>query len=134
MSDKFDPDSTLEDDIKQVEESKNYISWIQSFSKKIVTITFLLYLLLNLVILIVSLFQVHIGGAPSFDTIYSEINETFRVVIGGYLIKAGIENAFKIGGSYMVGVSDAKLSALKEKYHFESSENNNEEEFGDSTF
>jgi hypothetical protein len=135
MSFKLDPEATIEDDIKQVEDSKKFISWIQTFSKKIVTATFILYLLHNIVVLGVALFQLYNGMMVSFDSIYTEINETFRVVIGGYLVKAGIENAFKIGGRYLIGVSDAKLSALKEKYNVESSSNNTEtDEFGDTTF
>ena len=128
-------ESSLEEDIKRVEESKKFLSWIQTFSKKIVSVTFLLYLLLNLIVVLTTLFQVKSGMITSFDTIYSEINETFRVVIGGYLIKAGIENACKIGGNYMVGISDAKLNMLKDKYKFESSNNiDKEDEFGDTTF
>lgn len=136
MSFKLDPEATIEDDIKQVEDSKKFISWIQTFSKKIVTATFILYLLHNIVVLGVALFQLYNGMMVSFDSIYTEINETFRVVIGGYLVKAGIENAFKIGGSYLIGVSDAKLSALKEKYNVESSSNTimEADEFGDTTF
>jgi len=37
-----------------------------------------------------------IGNTAAITTLITESNETFRVVVGGYLIKAGIENACKI--------------------------------------
>lgn len=112
------PEKSLNDDIKKVEQAKDYISWIQSFSKKIVGITFLLYVVLNIAIFVANMFKINLGLDADMNMMYSEISETFRVVIGGYLIKAAVENSFKIGGNYLVGISDAKLVALREKYQF----------------
>ena len=125
-----DPDKNLQEDLKKLEESKDYISWIQSFSKKIVTITFVLYVIVTIVIMILVAMQTTMGGGD-INTIYTEINETFRIVIGGYLIKAGVENTFKIGGNYLVGVSDAKLRVLKEQLGIENDEQDtsSEEEY-----
>ena len=125
-----DPEKSIKSDIDRIEEAKDYISWIQSFSKKIVTITFVLYVIVTIVIMILVAMQTTMGGGD-INTIYTEINETFRIVIGGYLIKAGVENTFKIGGNYLVGVSDAKLRVLKEQLGIENDEQDtsSEEEY-----
>jgi hypothetical protein len=109
-----DPNIDIKKELEKAEAGENYITWIQSFSKRIVTITFCLYLVVNMVVLFICIFSTLQGGAD-ISTLYAEINETFRVVIGGYLIKAGIENAFKISGNYYVGIANAKLKMLKEK-------------------
>lgn len=57
------------------------------------------------------LYQLKQGFTDGFSTMISEINETFRVVIGGYLIKAAVENGFKITGSYFANINRMKLEA-----------------------
>ena len=60
------------------------------------------------------------------DTLISEVNLTFREIVGGYIVKSAVENASKIIGNYVVGVIDAKLNAAREEREFET-----EEEFSD---
>ena len=57
------------------------VSWLWEFSKKVVWTVTLLYI---------------VSFVFAITTLITESNETFRVVVGGYLIKAGIENACKI--------------------------------------
>ena len=47
------------------------------------------------------------------DTLIAENNATFRDIVGGYIIKAAIENAVKIAGNYYIGITDARLRAMK---------------------
>lgn len=118
---------TLAKDINRVEEQKDYVIWIQSFSKKVVSILLLCYLIatiFQIVIIVLSGSTGYIG----LDTFISEINQTFRVVIGGYLIKSGVENAFKITGNYFVGINTTRLNALKSKYSTKEPEESFEEE------
>lgn len=109
-----DPNIDVKKELEKAEAGEKYILWVQSFSKRIVTITFCLYLVVNMVVLFICVFSTLQGGSD-ISTLYAEINETFRVVIGGYLIKAAVENAFKISGNYYVGIANAKLKMLKEK-------------------
>jgi hypothetical protein len=37
------------------------------------------------------------GDASMVSLLLTETNSTFRDVVGGYIIKAAVENAFKIG-------------------------------------
>ena len=70
------------------------VKWLWEFSKRVVVITAALYFISCAYALIVcALWQ----DAATIGTLISEANETFRVVVGGYMIKAGVENALKIG-------------------------------------
>ena len=103
----------LTKDMKQIEKNKKYIVWIQEFSKKIVTVTFILYVLSMLFTLWLAYSTFETGVVSSLDTMISEINQTFRDVIGGYIIKSAVENSFKIGGNYFIGLANAKLEMAR---------------------
>lgn len=80
--------------------SRSFFKWVQEFSKKIVSITFVIFVLINLF----TLGLVAYNYFATFDLMYldillSETHLTFREVIGGYIIKAAAENSFKIIGS-----------------------------------
>lgn len=94
------------EDIKTVEEntlkkSMGFMSWVQEFSKKIVAVTFLLFLAANIFVMVLMFLEYYSSGMePSgLDTLLSEVHTTFRDVIGGYIIKAATENVLKIGGA-----------------------------------
>ncbi len=73
---------------------KKPVKWLWEFSKRVVVITAALYFISCAYALIVcALWQ----DTATIGTLISEANETFRVVVGGYMIKAGVENALKIG-------------------------------------
>ena len=70
------------------------VKWLWEFSKRVVVITAALYFISCAYALIVcALWQ----DTATIGTLISEANETLRVVVGGYMIKAGVENALKIG-------------------------------------
>lgn len=89
--------------INEEEASKRTISffnWIQEFSKKIITITFYIFVIINIYVLIIIWLAYNNSGDTLYlDTLISETHLTFREVIGGYFIKAATENALKIAGS-----------------------------------
>ena len=94
------------EDMKIVEEntlkkSIGFMSWVQEFSKKIVAVTFLLFVAVNIFVMVLMFMQYYASGMePSgLETLLSEIHTTFRDVIGGYIIKAATENVLKIGGA-----------------------------------
>lgn len=120
-----DDNDALKNATEEVEKNKKYISWVQEFSKKIVIIVFILYIAMSIITMGIAIYN-----SSGVDTIITEINTTFREVVGGYIIKAAIENAVKIGGNYYVGVADAKLKAMKKRMRIndDSSIVENEEE------
>ena len=106
----------IQTDIKSVEKTKKTVIWMQEFSKRVVTVIFLIYVAVT----IFTFFMIYLsmkvtGDASMVSLLLTETNSTFRDVVGGYIIKAAVENAFKIGGNYYVGAADAKLKALKER-------------------
>lgn len=95
--------------------SLSFFGWIQEFSKKIVSITFVIFVIINLFVLAaITISYFNSGDLLYLETLLTEIHQTFRDVIGGYIIKSATENAIKIGG----GVLEKYLEyRLKFKYH-----------------
>ena len=115
-SSRYFNDKEIQTDIQSVEKSKKTVIWMQEFSKRVVSVIFLIYVAVT----IFSSFMIYLsmkvtGDASMVNLLLTETNSTFKDIVGGYIIKAAIENAFKIGGNYYVGVADAKLKALKER-------------------
>ena len=108
----------IQTDIKSVEKTKKTVIWMQEFSKRVVTIIFLIYVAVTIFTSVMIYLTMKVtGDASMVSLLLTETNSTFRDVVGGYIIKAAVENAFKIGGNYYVGAADAKLKALKERLH-----------------
>lgn len=74
--------------------------WIWEFSKKVVVTTTFLYFASFIYALLVCYKAIILtGDTTAVGTLITESNETFRVVVGGYLVKAGVENGCKIVSS-----------------------------------
>lgn len=108
-----DKEKFLSRDVEKTEKQKEFIVWVQEFSKKIVVIAFIIYIINNAASLIAIYISIMQGSIYGLDTFISESNQTFREVVGGYIIKSAVENAFKIAGNYFIGICDARLKALK---------------------
>lgn len=126
--------------IDELENQKRYLFWVQEFSKKIVSITFIIYIFVVIYSIILIYLSYRADALVGLDTLISELNMTFREVIGGYIIKSAVENSVKIAGNYFVGITDAKLNAIREKMEFENkdncnntSENYEEDDYSDLT-
>lgn len=115
MSDYFTDENKemMNKDIHDVEKQKKFIVWVQEFSKKIIIVVFALYIIMTLFCAYVVYKSWQLGIISGIDTLISEINNTFRDIVGGYIIKSAVENAIKIGGNYYVGIIDAKLKSMK---------------------
>lgn len=111
----FKSDNDVIKELTQIEKQKKYVVWVQEFSKKIVIIVFMMFVIFSFAELGLIYMSFKEGYSAGLDTLITETHLTFRDVVGGYLIKAGVENAFKIGGNYFVGISEAKLQMLKEE-------------------
>lgn len=105
----------LEEEIESVEKHKRFLVWVQEFSKKIVVIVFGFYLIISIASLILVYLSFQQGIISGIDTLISETNETFRVIIGGYIIKSAAENSFKIAGNYFASVANSRLDILRKK-------------------
>lgn len=87
---------------KKKKDAKNALLWTWEFTKKIVVFLSVLYILNWLYSAVVIAIAVYDTGTFSYlDTLITETNETFRIVVGANVIKSCIENIFKyndIGG------------------------------------
>lgn len=81
---------------------KNALSWTWEFTKKVVMLLSVLYILnwiYSAIIIAVAIYNT--DTFCYLDTLITETNETFRIVVGANVIKSCIENVFKyndIGG------------------------------------
>lgn len=105
----------IKKDIQNIEKTKSFVIWVQEFSKKIVTVTFLLYVAITIFIAFLVYKSMELGVMSGIDTLITEINQTFRDVVGGYIVKAAVENAVKIGGSFYIKVAESKLAIYKQE-------------------
>lgn len=77
--------------------ANSMLTWLWEFSKKVVvavTVVFIIAFMYSMYLIYVAINSA--GDATALTTLITEINETFRVVVGGYLIKAAMENVSKI--------------------------------------
>ena len=88
--------------MQRKKKEKAPLLWLWEFSKKVVTIAFLVYVATFLYSLAMAYNAMKItGDATALSTLITEFNETFRVVVGGYMLKAGGENVVKITTAYL---------------------------------
>ena len=76
---------------------------------------FIVYILFCLVSIALLIYQAYHGTISGFETVTTELNQTFRLIVGGYLIKAGSENIVKIGGNYYDNVNKIKIQKMREE-------------------
>ncbi|MEE1054430.1 MAG: hypothetical protein U0L36_01160 [Acutalibacteraceae bacterium] len=80
------------------------ILWLWEFSKKVVSTAFLLYILAVVYALFMANKAIMLTmDTTALSTFITEMNETFRVVVGGYMLKAAGENVVKIATTYLKG-------------------------------
>lgn len=106
---------------RRARRTKKPAVWLWEFSKRVVVVTALLYFISCIYALVVcAIWQ----DTATIGTLISEANETFRVVVGGYMIKAGVENALKIAGHKRKG--DKEESAPDDGLEFIDLDNEDE--------
>ena len=73
------------------------LNWLWEFSKKIIVGLFIIYVVTYIYTYVLILLSAKFNWNISYlDTLISETNSTFKIIIGGYLIKSMMENVFKI--------------------------------------
>ena len=86
------------------------LNWLWEFSKKIVVVLFVIYVLTYLFSWILILLSgIYSWNVTFLDTLISETNSTFKIVIGGYLIKSMAENVIKIKNTTSTTSSDDEV-------------------------
>lgn len=106
----FKKDKQYIDEEEASKRTISFFNWIQEFSKKIITITFYIFVIINIYVLVIIWLAYNNSGDTLYlDTLISETHLTFREVIGGYFIKAATENALKIAGSIIESFLKYKL-------------------------
>ena len=91
---------------KKEADSNSILNWLWEFSKKVVIFVTLCYFLQS--VYIATMINV-VPDSAALSTLVTESNETFRVIIGGYLLKSGIENAVKIKTAKIVKKHDLTI-------------------------
>lgn len=119
---KYVEKSTKEETIHN---SFKLFNWTLSFTKNVVQIAFIIFVFANIFIMgmIVANF-IRFGELSSLDTLINEIYNMFIVVIGGYIIKSGVENSIKISFSVISDYLEKRNGITPDA----SSEENNQEE------
>lgn len=117
-------------DQQRMKSSLNFLNWAQEYSKKIVTITFILFVISNIFFLVLVTAEfIRNADLTYIDTYMSEVHLTFRDVIGGYLIKAATENILKIGGSFLESYMKTKSDIMRYSEMNEAGMGYNEEDY-----
>lgn len=103
-------------DPQRMRKNLEFLNWAQEYSKKIVSITFFIFVISNIFFLcLITAEFIKNSDLAYIDTYMQELHLTFREVIGGYLIKAATENVIKIGGSYLESYMRTKADIAREK-------------------
>lgn len=113
------PDNTENNAEKLVNKNTGFLGWLQEFSKKVVAITFVIFLIINVFVMVfIALHYFVTGDIIYLDQLLAEAHTTFRDVIGGYIIKAATENVIKISGSVVEKFLENKLQAKEMDHEF----------------
>lgn len=92
------------------------VLWLWEFSKKVVTTAFLLYVSVTLYSLVGTYkAMLIVGDTTAMASFITEMNETFRVVVGGYMLKAAGENVAKIVTAYL---EKGKITETQEEIQY----------------
>ena len=102
-------------DLKKAHKTSSAFDWLVEFSKKVVFGAFIVFLVSTVVEIIVIYKSSLIGEPISLDTFITETNNTFRIVVGTYCIKACMENLSKISFSKYADIVNIKSKLLKSK-------------------
>lgn len=100
--------------LKQLNEVKNnnptMLNWLWEFSKKIIVGLFIIYVITYIFSYALILLSAKCGWNISYlDTLITETNSTFKIIIGGYLIKSMTENVFKIKNNNSSSTSEEEF-------------------------
>lgn len=92
-------------------ESLKFASWVQTFTKRIIVVTFGIFIIIDLITLIISIINCfQLADTTAVNNLITETNTTFRDIIGGYLVKSACENV-------SIGIEKALVRYINQKYN-----------------
>lgn len=100
------------------DKSQGFILWSVEFSKRLIIILSIAFLIFLMYAMIVPFFGVEVN-----DTLTAELSEVFKVTVGAYLIKSVIENVFRY--------NKFTFSAPNGEYDYDDSGYNDSESYSD---
>ena len=109
-------EDSKEEDIQSLKEtttksSFKFFNWTISFTKNIIQVAFIIFVIANLFIFsLIGYHYFNTGELIYLDIVVQEVYAMFVSVIGGYIIKAATENTFKIVGSVLSKWLDLKYN------------------------
>ena len=109
-----------------IRNSFKLMTWNVSFTKNVVQLAFILFLIGNIFIAVmISINFWTVGNLEFFDTYISEMFDMFKNVIGAYILKSTAENVGKIGFSVLSDYIDTKYKGkLQEPSESKGNSNN----------
>lgn len=99
-----------DDKNKSIGTSFTFFNWTLSFTKNVVQVAFILFVIANLFIMgMIVWHNLRTGELYSMDTYIDRVYEMFIAVIGGYIIKSAVENSIRISFSVINDYLEKKL-------------------------
>ena len=87
-------------------QNKAFMKWSLSFTKKVVTIVTIAWIVFSIYSAIMIYYAVQTTGDFSYlDTFISDVGETFRLIVGAGIVAKTIENVFKYNNGGIFGES-----------------------------
>ena len=112
---------------KAVDKNFKFFNWTISFTKNVVQVAFIIFVIANVFIMgMITWNFVRSGELYSIDTYINEVFNMFITVIGGYIIKSATENSIKISFSVISDYLDKKLNIERENLPEPSDADSNE--------
>jgi len=137
----WDQEVDISDEVKAavVKRHTKFFDWTVSYTKKIVQVSFTLFVFVNIYILgMISLVYWREGSVLYLDLLLNRVYDMFINVIGGYIIKSATENSIKIAFSVLSQYLETRYNKKSkvDKLIYEESETgeelSEEEEIGDA--
>lgn len=122
---KINPTDTIAETKKSEKKIQLFFDWAIEFSKKVVIGVSIIYIIGCIYAMVMISMSYFTGSITALETLITESNETFRVVVGGYLIKSLFENVVKIGGGKINSYIKLKDVLLRKANGVETEEDEN---------
>lgn len=92
--------------VSQKTQLKNMFKWFITFTKNVVTLVTISWAIYMLFSAIMIFYAVKVSGNFSYlDTFITDNGETFRLIVGTYIITKTVENVFKYNEGVIFGTS-----------------------------
>ena len=92
--------------VSQKTQLKNMFKWFLTFTKNVVTLVTISWVLYMLFSAIMIFYAIKVSGNFSYlDTFITDNGDTFRLIVGTYIVTKTVENVFKYNEGSIFGKS-----------------------------